>query len=52
MKKTLVSLVLGGALMAGCSANTNVLCAFAPYLPFNISACATPSAAPSPAAAK
>jgi hypothetical protein len=34
--------------IAGCSANTGVLCALAPYLPFNISACATPSAMPTP----
>ena len=40
--------VLALGAVIGCSANTNVICALAPYLPFNIAACA-PSATPTPA---
>ena len=51
VKKFLAAAAIAGLVAVGCSANTNVLCALAPYLPFNISACA-PSATPTPVAAK
>ena len=43
-----VALLLAAGL-AGCTANTSLLCALANYLPFNFSACAptpTPAATP------
>jgi hypothetical protein len=46
MKKLLL-VVAAGALLVGCEANTSVICALAPVLPFNIQSCA-PTATPTP----